>query len=83
MKGLLEKLIHKAGLLGLPSADVNNAQEFLDHHEFGLCLDIIIDQIYEYEIEIDNEFYQQVLKAADRLNIPRNRVNFIEKLLLK
>ena len=35
------------------------------------------------KMEIDDEFYQQVFKAAKRLNIPRNRFHFIEKLLLK
>ena len=83
MKQILETIINKAALLGLPSVDINNAQDFLKHHEFGLCLEIIIGQAYEHNIKIDKEFYLLVMDATQKMNIPAEKIDFIKELLRK
>lgn len=81
MKEVLQKIVDKAGSFGLPNADITYAQVFLKNHEFGLCLETIVTQIYEYEIKIDEEFYQLVTKAAQKLKMPISNVDYIKTLL--
>lgn len=82
MKELLYEIIEKAALLGLPDTDISTANEFLDHHEFGLCLDTIITQMYENEVHIDFDFYNMVVAAAKKMEISIGDISFIKKLLL-
>ncbi|RNA61785.1 hypothetical protein D1631_07490 [Chryseobacterium nematophagum] len=77
----LLRLIEIASILGLNDNDVKNAKDYLMHNEFGLCYDTIITQIYEYDIEIDNEFYQLIIKIGNALNLPPENHSFMKELI--
>jgi hypothetical protein len=81
MRELLRNIIAKAGSLGLPYSDIANAQEFLEHNEFGVCLDTIVTQLYEHDIKIDEEFYSLVLGAANEMKIPEKEIEYVRELL--
>jgi hypothetical protein len=77
----LLKLIEIARVLGLDEYDLKNARDFLTHNEFGLCFDTIITQMYEYEIEIDNDFYELIAKVAERMNVKQENYSFMKELI--
>ena len=77
----LSQMIQCAKVLGLPVKDVKNAQEFLEHHEFSLCFDTIVTQMYEYDIEINNQFYSMVSEIANKINISIEDYAFIKELI--
>lgn len=51
----LRLFIERAREFGLPGRDVENAEMFLEHHEYGLCFETLVEQLYEYDIPIDRE----------------------------
>jgi hypothetical protein len=59
----LEILIDKAQNLGLSEKYVIDAKEFIAHNEFELCIDTILENIYEYDIKVDLEFLEIVYKV--------------------
>jgi hypothetical protein len=78
---LLKKLVESAKIIGLSNVDLINAQEFLDNYEFGLCFDTIISQIYEYDIEINSEFYDFLGFVAKKIHLPEESYSFMNELI--
>lgn len=56
----LAGFIDSAVQLGLSQADVKFARELLEHSEYALSYQIIVDQIGNHDIEITQEFYDMV-----------------------
>jgi hypothetical protein len=77
----LEQLIESAKLLGLPDEDVKNAQEFLRYNELALCFDTITSQLYEYDIEINNELYILISKIGETLLLSSKEYDFMKELI--
>jgi hypothetical protein len=75
------RLIEIARILGLNERDLKNAEDFLKHNEFGLCFDTIITQLYEYDIEIDNEFYKSISKIGESMNLKHESFSFMKELI--
>jgi hypothetical protein len=48
---LLSALMESARLLGIEDSYLEIAKEFIQHHEFELCFDTIVSQMYEFDIE--------------------------------
>ncbi len=76
----LLKLIEEARLLGLNDHDLNNAKDFLIQHEFELCFDTITTQMYEYDIEIDGNFYELIVGIGEMMNLEQESYSFIREL---
>lgn len=81
MKTLLLAFLDSAKTLGLSDNNLKIAKEFLDHHEFGLCFDTIITQMYEYDIGIDGEFNELIEKIVVRLKLPIEKYSFMRELI--
>lgn len=76
-----KQLIEGAKLLGLSNENIENAQEFLKYNELGLCFDTVVSQLYEYDIEINNDFYALVSKIGVTLLLPSNEYDFMKELI--
>ncbi|MDR2274879.1 MAG: MafI family immunity protein [Sphingobacterium sp.] len=74
-------LLDTAKFLGLCEADYNNAKSFLDEREFGLAFDAAITQLYEYEIMIDQDFYNLIEGIAKRMAISEDGYSFMKELV--
>ena len=80
-KELFCDLINRAKTLGLAEQDVAGAREYIGYNEYGVCFDLIITQLYEFNIGIDNQFYLTISQIAKELNIPSEAYSFIEELI--
>jgi len=69
LEKLLLKLIEVAKTLGLSEFDVNNATEYLNNKEYGLSYDTIITQMYEYDLEINNEIYLLISQIGKKMKL--------------
>ena len=79
----LSALITRAEQFGLAVGDINVSREFLNCNEYGMCLDHVVAQLYEFEIPIDNEFYNEVEKIAILLSLPEETYSYISALISK
>ena len=77
----LSQLIKSAEILGLSNVDIKIAQEYLEYNELGLCFDTIVTQLYEYDIEIDNQFFLMVSKIANMMNLSQSHYDFMKDLI--
>ncbi|SHF00788.1 MafI family immunity protein [Dysgonomonas macrotermitis] len=76
----LIKLISDAKKLGLNQELINCALEYLEHKEYGLALDTILEQLYEYDITIDKSFHELANSILDKMNQDKNTYSYLEKL---
>lgn len=81
MKQLLKSLIARAGRLGLAQGHLDLAREFLDGHEFGLCLDTLIELICEEGIKVDEVFYLEVVEGARRMGLAEEKAERVKELI--
>ena len=81
LKETLLKLIEIARILGLNEKDLKNAKDYLEHNEFGLCFDTLITQMYEYDIEIDNNSYELISKIGKKMNLEVDNYSFMKELI--
>jgi hypothetical protein len=80
-KKILNAIIDCARKLGLSESDIFDAQEFLDYNELGLCLDTIATQLYEYDIEITEEFSALIFKALFMMEISPEKYSYLKNLI--
>ncbi|RFS17458.1 MafI family immunity protein [Emticicia sp. C21] len=78
LKQSLRLFIEEAKTLGLSNQYLEEAIEFLEFFEYELCFDTIITQIYESNIEIDNEFFIEICKIGEMLKLPIENYSFIK-----
>jgi hypothetical protein len=79
----IRELIDNAKLLGARDEDIRNALEFLPVDEFGVAWELIVDQIYEYQIPIDRDFYDLAETIAKKMKFPEERYSFLRELIMK
>ncbi|PRB01883.1 hypothetical protein CQ046_14385 [Chryseobacterium sp. MYb7] len=77
----LNRLIEISKVLGLNDIDLNSAREYVMHNEYGLSFDTLITQLYEYDIEINIEFYELLVQIGKVLNLDENSYSFMKELI--
>jgi hypothetical protein len=81
MKQTLKSILARARRLGLAERHLALAREFLDGHEFGLCLDTIVTLVVDEGISVDEGFYREVAEAAGKLGLTGEKVERVRELL--
>ncbi len=77
----VDTLIQAARTLGLREIDVKYAEKLLLNREYGLAFDTVVTQLYEYDVEINREFFHFVEKIGQRMNLPEGDYSFLAKLI--
>ena len=77
----IRALIVECRLRGLPEQDCVNANEFLQYHEYALAFDTILTQMYEFDIPINTELYQQIETIAQRMSLETKDYAFMAELI--
>lgn len=79
---LIENLLSKAVELGLSREGELIVKEYIDYNEFGLAFEHIIYELNENNINISNEYYFDIKKVADIMNLDKNEYHpRLEKLI--
>jgi hypothetical protein len=81
LKKALVLLVDSATALGLRDEDARNALEYLEYHEWGLCFDIVIRQLYEYDVEIDINFYTLIEQIDQEMKLPPDEYSYMKELV--
>lgn len=79
--GDLELLIFEARKLGLAERYIIDALDNIDHHEPQLACECILEQIYEFDINIDTAFYDLAMDTCNVLKIDTAEYQFLRELI--
>jgi hypothetical protein len=82
LKSQLKIFLDRAIVLGLSEVDSKFAEELLVvGGEYAFCFDIIITQLYEYNIQIDADFYKSAVAIANEMKISSAEYDYIKELI--
>ncbi len=76
MKDIKERL-----KLGLGERDLYNVDEFIKYKEFELGFDTLITQMYEYDIEINDQVYELIVSIGSQLKLSKDKYDFMQELI--
>lgn len=65
----------------LPQTDWENANILLLHGEWGLALDTICEQLYEFSIPINRETNDKIEASANQMNLEKSEWGFVSELI--
>lgn len=77
----LKNLLETSSRFEIRQKDLKDALEFLEHGEYELCFDTLVTQMYEYEVAINEDFYQLLCKVGNKLKLPSSRYLFMKELV--
>jgi hypothetical protein len=81
MKQTLKGILARARRLGMAERHLELAREFLDGHEFGLCLDTIVTLVCEEGVQVDEGFSLEVAEAAKKMGLAAEKVEGVRRLV--
>ncbi|MBN69943.1 MAG: hypothetical protein CME32_11785 [Gimesia sp.] len=53
----------------LPSENVIDTKELLEHNEWGEALDLLCTQLYEYDVEISSSTYEKIEWLGEKMEM--------------
>lgn len=77
----LRFLITECSRLGIDTETVARMDEFIEAHEFEVCLDYIIDRVCELELLISREFIERVRAITREMGLQESTYKSIEGLV--
>jgi hypothetical protein len=81
LEHLISLQIDKAIVLGARPEDIEIAREYLREGKYGLAWDQLVSQIYEYQINIDQDYYNPVEEIAQKMRIGEKEYNLLRELV--
>jgi len=66
----------------LPKENVNDAYELLEHAEWGESLSLICTQLYEYDVMITGEIYEQIERLGQQMEMSPDEWTMLKELRL-
>ena len=81
MKTLISSIINQSESLGLPDQNIMDAKELIKHNESGIALELILTQIYEYEIKINKSFYKDIERLTKKFKMKEENYSFLVELI--
>lgn len=66
----------------LPLQDQKNIIEFAKNNEWGLALDTLVHQIYEYDINITYNMFDEIMQLGREMKKDVNLWSFLKKQVL-
>lgn len=81
VKNDLLKAIEMSKTFGLNENDILNAKEYFEYNEFELCFDTLTTQLYEFDIIINQKFYELLDKIAKKLKLSEEKYIFMKELI--
>ena len=81
-KNLKNKIIDLLDRIeGLPELDRKNVIEFAQHNEWGIALDALCNQIYEHNLTISQEVYDEITKIGFAMRMDESEWSFLRELI--
>lgn len=66
----------------LPDQDRKNVIEFAENSEWGLALDALAHQIYEYQIKINRETFDEIVAIGKSMDINPVTWDFLKRQII-
>ena len=63
----------------LPETDISIAEEYIKVNEYGLALEHLAEQLFEFAIPLDERLYHSIISAGNLMEIPADNFKYLDK----
>jgi hypothetical protein len=81
LRSSLIYVVTKAREAGLPEPDMQVATEYIEYKEYGLALEHIATQLYEFSLPISIEVFKDINKCAELMQMPEDKFYFLKEIV--
>jgi len=67
----------------LSKDDYKNAIEFAEHREWGVSYELLCEQLYEFEVDIEVDEYSEIKVLGKKMDIDEMYWNNLKQLIKK
>ena len=67
----------------LPETTVSDAKDLFDNREYGVALELICQQLFEYDVAITRGLYVDISDSAKIMKMPESTHDFLKTLVLQ
>ncbi len=60
---------------------VDEVKAYTDFNEFGVAFNMLVVQLYEFDVALSKEDVERIRQVADLLEIPYKRWGFVRRLI--
>ena len=78
----IQEILQEAITINLPKDDISSCLEYLENKEYGLCFDTIVTQLYEHDLKISNEFYDNIQMVGIKLGINEDEFDYLKENII-
>ena len=75
------EFITEAKSFGVDETDLQECMDLLEHGEFGLAVDHLATQIFEYDTPISASFFQKLSEIAKKMKMDESEYAYISVLI--
>jgi len=68
-------------IINLPTADKNNVIMYAENKEYGVAIDTLCNQLYEYNINISISIFNKIENIAKEMDIPISTWDFLKEII--
>lgn len=78
----IRSILSKVGN-SLPVENIHDAEDLLEHNEWGESLSLICTQLYEYDITINQDMYEKIASLGREIDMPSKEWSVLQELVKK
>lgn len=80
IENTIRQLINDVGFT-LPPQNVADANDLLDHREWGEALDLICTQLFEYDVKVTSGVYYRIKSVGEIMKMPQATWEILKELV--
>lgn len=75
----MKEILLLAQEIGLPSHDIQDITEYIDHNEWGLAFEVLCSSAHQYGFKVSDIQYQKICDLGRKMEIDIDFINMCRK----
>ena len=67
----------------LPQANIGAAEDLISHGEYGVALELICTEVYEYDVPVTADTFRTIEQCGQRMQLDESSWSFLRELLVE
>ena len=78
----MKEILLLAQEIGLPSHDIQDITEYIDHNEWGLAFEVLCNSVHQYGFKVSATQYQKICDLGRKMEMDINLINMCRKNII-
>lgn len=65
----MKEILLLAREIGLPSNDIRDIDEYINHNEWGLAFEVLCSSVQQYGLRVSDDQYQKLCELGEKMEM--------------